>query len=213
MLAEICLMKVLVTAATELEIFPFVKKNSGAEIFIHGVGATNTAFALSQKINAAYDIVIQAGIAGSFTGNLQLGQTVAVAKDCFADLGLLHNGTLSSVFEMGLAGENDFPYKNGFLENNLPLLQSLSLQKVNAATVNLLNTEKNYNKLIQQKYNALVETMEGAAFHYICLQKKIPFLQIRGISNYVGERNKTKWKMEKAIDNLCINLEDILKSV
>jgi len=206
-------MKVLVTAATELEILPLVNNNSSAELFIHGVGAIHSIFALSNKLNESYNLVIQAGIAGSFTDNLQLGQTVAVAKDCFADLGLLHHGTLSSVFEMGLASENDFPYKNGFLENNLPLLQSLSLQKVNAATVNLLNTEKNYNKLIQQKYNALVETMEGAAFHYICLQKKIPFLQIRGISNYVGERNKTKWKMEKAIDNLCINLEDILKSV
>ncbi|HRB55959.1 MAG TPA: hypothetical protein PLR36_06265, partial [Ferruginibacter sp.] len=151
-------MKVLVTAATELEIFPFVKKNSGAEIFIHGVGATNTAFALSQKINAAYDIVIQAGIAGSFTGNLQLGQTVAVAKDCFADLGLLHNGTLSSVFEMGLAGENDFPYKNGYLENYHPILQLLSLQKVNAATINLIISEKNYNQLVRQKYNAHLET-------------------------------------------------------
>lgn len=213
MLAEICLMKVLVTAATELEIFPFVKKNSGAEIFIHGVGATNTAFALSQKINAAYDIVIQAGIAGSFTGNLQLGQTVAVAKDCFADLGLLHNGTLSSVFEMGLAGENDFPYKNGYLENYHPILQLLSLQKVNAATINLIISEKNYNQLVRQKYNAHLETMEGAAFHYVCLQKKIPFLQIRGISNYVGERDKSKWKMEEAIDNLCNSLEDILKIV
>jgi len=46
-----------------------------------------------------------------------------------------------------------------------------------------------------------------------CLQKEIPFLQIRGISNYVGERDKSKWKMEEAIDNLCNSLEDILKIV
>ncbi|NMD28678.1 MAG: futalosine hydrolase, partial [Bacteroidetes bacterium] len=47
----------------------------------------------------------------------------------------------------------------------------------------------------------------------VCLQKEIPFLQIRGISNYVGERDKSKWKMEEAIDNLCNSLEDILKIV
>ena len=44
--------------------------------------------------------------------------------------------------------------------------------------------------------------MEGAAFHYVCLQQKIPFIQLRAISNYVGERNKTKWKMKEAIINL-----------
>ncbi len=67
--------------------------------------------------------------------------------------------------------------------------------------------------MVRQKYNAHLETMEGAAFHYVCLQKEIPFLQIRGISNYVGERDKSKWKMEEAIDNLCNSLEDILKIV
>jgi futalosine hydrolase len=30
----------------------------------------------------------------------------------------------------------------------------------------------------------------------------VPFIQIRSISNYVGERDKTKWKMKEAIENL-----------
>ena len=44
--------------------------------------------------------------------------------------------------------------------------------------------------------------MEGAALHYVCLMEKIPFLQIRSISNYVGERNKRNWNMKEAIANL-----------
>jgi futalosine hydrolase len=55
--------------------------------------------------------------------------------------------------------------------------------------------------------------MEGAAFHYVCLLEKIPFLQLRSISNLIGERDKTKWKMEKAIQNLNENLISLLNKL
>lgn len=44
--------------------------------------------------------------------------------------------------------------------------------------------------------------MEGAALHYICRDVNIPFIQIRSVSNYVGERNKAHWKMKEAIYQL-----------
>jgi futalosine hydrolase len=44
--------------------------------------------------------------------------------------------------------------------------------------------------------------MEGAALHYMGRDLNIPFIQIRAVSNYVGERNKAKWKMNEAIYNL-----------
>ena len=48
--------------------------------------------------------------------------------------------------------------------------------------------------------------MEGAALHYIGLQEKIPFLQIRSCSNYIAERNKKNWKMKDAIQQLNVEL-------
>ena len=44
--------------------------------------------------------------------------------------------------------------------------------------------------------------MEGATLHYTCRQAGIPFLQIRAVSNYIGERNKANWKIKEALDNL-----------
>ena len=55
--------------------------------------------------------------------------------------------------------------------------------------------------------------MEGAAFHYVCLQQKIKFLQLRSISNRVGERDKTKWAMKEAIANLNIELKKLVKNI
>ena len=48
--------------------------------------------------------------------------------------------------------------------------------------------------------------MEGAALHYVCLQQSVPFLQIRSISNEVGERDKSKWRMKEAVENLNTEL-------
>ena len=42
--------------------------------------------------------------------------------------------------------------------------------------------------------------MEGAALHYACKKFQIPFIQIRSVSNYVGERDKSKWKLKEAIE-------------
>jgi futalosine hydrolase len=39
--------------------------------------------------------------------------------------------------------------------------------------------------------------MEGAALHYTCLMEKIPFMQLRSISNYIAERDKSKWGHEE----------------
>ena len=52
--------------------------------------------------------------------------------------------------------------------------------------------------------------MEGAALHYVCNSFNVSYLQIRSISNYVGERDKNKWKMKLAIENLNKELKKIV---
>ena len=64
-------------------------------------------------------------------------------------------------------------------------------------------------RLIKQ-FDPGIETMEGAALHYVCLQENIPFIQIRSVSNHVGERDKTKWKMKEAINNLNTELSKLI---
>ena len=44
--------------------------------------------------------------------------------------------------------------------------------------------------------------MEGAALHYVCLMEKVPFLQIRAISNMTGDRDKSRWKLREALKSL-----------
>jgi futalosine hydrolase len=41
--------------------------------------------------------------------------------------------------------------------------------------------------------------MEGAAAAHICALYKVPFLEIRGISNLVTDRDRGSWQVERAV--------------
>ena len=41
----------------------------------------------------------------------------------------------------------------------------------------------------------------------------IPFLQMRSISNKVGERDKNKWKIKEAVENLNIELIKLIQTL
>lgn len=207
-------MRVLLVSATELEINPFLKNNKDADIMITGVGIPATVYHLTKKLfDNTYNIIIQAGIAGAFTENIFQGEVVIAEYDIFGDIGIQEKGKYTSIFETGLADKNSFPFKDGWLKNESDILKTINLKKVKAITINKINDDKKNTEMLIDYYNADIETMEGAAFHYVCLQYKIPFLQLRSISNMVGERDKNKWSMKEAINNLNKELQSIIESL
>jgi len=207
-------MDVLVAAATNFEIEPFLKENKKTDLLITGVGIPATVFHLTKKLmEKKYDLVIQAGIGGTFSNSLNLGEVVFVKEDAFADLGIQENGKFTTLFENGFLNKNDFPFNNGWLINKQSILKKNELPVVKGITVNKIGDDHLRNHLMKEKFSADIESMEGAAFHYVCLQQKINFLQLRGISNMVGERDKTKWKIKKAIENLNKELLKIIENL
>jgi futalosine hydrolase len=51
---------------------------------------------------------------------------------------------------------------------------------------------------LEQRYHALCENMEGAAAAHVAEQHGIPWLEVRGISNIVEDRDLSKWDIPKA---------------
>jgi futalosine hydrolase len=49
--------------------------------------------------------------------------------------------------------------------------------------------------------------MEGASFFYVCMNEHIPCFALRAISNIVGERDKNKWNIPFALNNLSQTLK------
>lgn len=79
--------------------------------------------------------------------------------------------------------------------------------------MNQITTSKQMIRFYKEQFNPVTESMEGAAVHYVCLSENVPFLQIRSISNYIGERNKKKWNMADSIDGLNKELIRLLESL
>ncbi|MFO7826991.1 MAG: hypothetical protein R6V23_00095, partial [Bacteroidales bacterium] len=83
-------------------------------------------------------------------------------------------------------------------------------KKVSAITSDRTNGKKESIDKLKQKFNADIETMEGAAFFYVCLQEEVKFMQIRAISNFVEERNQQNWNIPLAIEQLNKKLLEII---
>jgi len=207
-------MKVLIVAATEFEIKPLIQAQRNVEMLITGIGSSATIYHLTKKLlTNHYDLVIQAGIAGMFAGKFTLGAVVFVKEDAFADIGIEEKGELRTIFEYGFLDKNEFPFSDGKLLNPSAILEKIPLPAATAITVNMVSDNFVHNENFRQKYHADIESMEGAAFHYVCLQQKIDFLQIRSISNVVGERDKSRWAIDSAIRNLNSELIKIIDNL
>lgn len=207
-------MKILIVSATEKEIFPFMNqyKSENVDFLITGVGLVFTTYQLTRKLlQNEYDLVIDAGIAGSFNRELKIGEVVNVVQDEFADLGIEDNDSFYTIFEKGFAEKDKFPFTNSILRN--PNKFDLKLKEVSGISVNVTHGKKESVELFKSKFNADVETMEGAAFFYVCMNEGVKFMQIRSISNYVEERDKSSWDIPLAIDNLNSSLKEIIQNL
>lgn len=211
-------MNCLVVSATVLEIKPFIQHcrttakldyiDLQLDFLITGVGSLNTSYAIMKHLQVKKpDIIIMAGIAGALDKSLELGSVVTVKQESLADLGVQEKDGYKDVFDLKLLPANDFPFKQKRLSNPFSvLMERTKLPLVGSVTVNQITTAKKTAALYQSKYKAKIENMEGAALHLVGVKENIPFVQIRSISNYVGERNKQKWKLKEAVKNLNAEL-------
>lgn len=207
-------MNILVVAAMENEILPFIEGKHPQEVLLTGVGVAPAVYHLSKKLyHNKYDMVIQAGVAGSFNDFLLPAEVVVVESDCFADSGIREKGAFTPLFETALADANSFPFNKGRLINSHAILGNTALKKVSAVTVNTITDDSEQIDEIVRIFSPEIESMEGAALHYVCMMEGVPFVQLRSISNKVGERNKELWKLDEAILNLNEQLVRIIRSL
>jgi futalosine hydrolase len=209
-------MQLLLCASTEFEIRPVIdfinnQQFKKVQILITGVGMVATTFALARSIaHKRPDFILQAGVGGCLDKRLPLSKIVLVENESIGDVGVEEDGTFKTLFDLRLLDKNSFPWKEGKLTNNVDMLKTTGLTIVDGVTVNEISTNSLRIDYYRNQLNASVESMEGAALHYVALQENIPFLQMRSLSNFVGERDKSKWVMDIAIANLNIELERIL---
>ena len=206
-------MSLLIFAATEREWHPlrtkleekgWTKTAVPPKFICTGPGLTNATFTITRSIiELKPSLALQIGIAGSYADSYPTGTAVAIESECLGDTGVWENENFKDLFDLGLLNADQPPFENRMLPNpflkkwtidGIPLVRGVSVSEVTTRTADIERQN--------QKYQAVSESMEGAAFHYACLCLGVPFLQLRGLSNSIGERDKRKWEIEKSLDKV-----------
>jgi len=208
---------ILLVSATETECRPIFQKmadyktilpelysgtlyDRSVDILISGIGAVSATFNLTKTLmNRSYNRAISIGIAGSFVDDIPLEEVVQITEDCFADLGIDNNGTFLNLREAGLTDD---------LTPNPSPTPSLHRQVRGITVQTATGSQKRIDELVN-RYQPEVETMENAAFFYVCHKMQIPFTSFRAISNKVEPRNREKWHITEAIEKINLAVCDL----
>lgn len=213
-------MRILIISATVAEVFflsdrqtifsttgsitSILNEKHSIDVLIAGIGSAHTAFHLGKQLEQKkYDFVLNIGLAGAIDKSLELGSVVQIEKDSFFDLGAQDKDDFLTVYDLGLAQKNDFPYREGKLiamHNYQEILSCFPL--VESITVNTVHGDSHAIAAMQKRTFAATESMEGAAVYYACLFNNVNCVQIRSISNYVEQRDKSKWNIPLALHQL-----------
>ena len=223
-------MNILILSATKHEVFPLVEalgkpfftdgKLSSfqfgklkTDLLISGIGMVAKAFWLGKYLSEKkYDFALNTGIAGSFASEIKIGEVVNVSVDQFSEIGALVPDGFLTASDLHFSDFDTFPFRSGLLINQTDFSKSgiQNLKQVTGITANTVHGEINSILQIKEQFHPEIETMGGAAFLYGCLIEKIACAQIRAISNFVEERDKSRWNIPLALKNLTSTTLEIL---
>lgn len=167
-----------------------------------GLAKVNTAAGLTLALHTLKpDRVIQFGIGGAFReSGLNIGQVAVATQETHMDTGVGLEDTWQDMQAVG------FPLLGDYY-NTLPVDRELTAEitKLTGApshpfgTSEAITGSETYATKLHDRFGVAVESMEGAAAAQVCAAFGIPFAELRGISNIVGERDKATWNLRGAV--------------
>lgn len=182
-----------------------------------GIGKVNTAAGLVLALGATgARAVLQFGIGGAFPGSgLAPGGLAVATHELHLDSGVRDDSGWHDMKALGFPLlEGHPPYYNLFPTH--PELTT-ALTKVTGAPSGNFGTSETVTgspaeaERLAERHGVLVESMEGAAAAQVCTALRVPFGEVRGISNHVGERDKGNWRIPEATQAASRAVLDLLR--
>lgn len=173
------------------------------------VAAARTAAALAMAKSACravgeFGLVVSAGIGGGFAGVAEVGSLVVADEIIAADLGAETPEGFISMDELGFGatraavdGSLAERLRLALAESGLPVCSGPVLT-VSTVTGTLATAEERAARCP----GAAAEGMEGYGVAAAAKEWGLPVLEIRAISNRVGPRDRSAWRIKEALDAL-----------
>jgi futalosine hydrolase len=193
-------LNILIIVASQLEADRLPRLPHSRTV-VSGVGAVSAALATQAALlEQPTDLVLSVGIAGAYPNSgLQLGDVLVSSSVVFAGLGV-QNG--SRVDALGFAGaEQVLPV----WDKASQFAQAARLPLGVIATLETVTTDLARAEAIESQFRAVAEAMEGAGVAQAALRHGVPMLEVRAVSNMVGDRQN--WQIKTALENLDAALE------
>lgn len=178
-----------------------------------GIGAVNTAQALTAALETGRpDVVLQAGVGGAYVrSGLQVGDLSVASEEVYGDFGVRTPEGWQGADALGipvLKGDPDrynrFPVDPGRAALAESTLRDAALSPTVALgrflTVQTCSGVEAEANALADRFIAICENMEGAAAAHVCALYGVPFVEIRGISNRVVDRDRSAWDIPLAAE-------------
>ena len=185
---------ILFACAVARELGPWSRRPD-VDALVTGVGPVEAAAAVSGALaRRRYALVVNAGIAGAFEGAARIGDGVVVADETF-ELGLEDGRPIALP---------DGERVVGTVRSDPALVQRLTARgfaAVRGVTVARVTASEATAQRLSE-CGAQVESMEGFAVLRACERAGVAAIELRGISNRAGERERAGWDFAAGIAGL-----------
>jgi len=190
-----------------------------------GIGKALAASSTTALIHAfSPAMIINTGCAGAYAGRgLETGDLALATCEIFADEGVETPEGWQSLEQMGLSlrGKNgpgfgnEIPLPSALVgkASRIALRHGFKFKAGKFLTVSTCSGSSTRGEALIKRYGGVCENMEGAAVALTASLYGIPFLEVRGISNMVEDRDLSRWDIPLAVASASDFIERFLESV
>ena len=176
-----------------------------------GIGIASAASSLTRLLERMVpELLIVFGCGGSYPASgLRNGDLALALSEYFGDLGAVDDEGFVPLSDLWRAQATDFPplfvqkfdLQTAWLEGVAQLLAAaneLTALKIACGpfvTVNSVSGTDASSRNLEQRTGGICENMEGAALAQVARHYSVPLLELRGISNPCGTRDRALWDL------------------
>jgi futalosine hydrolase len=185
---------ILLVCAVSAEL-AWLGERAGVETLVAGIGPVEAAARVARALTLhRYNFVVDAGIAGAFRGEFAVGDAVVVAEERIE----IDRENGEAIVPAAGSRIEDCTYADAAL---VEAIEALGFPRARGITVPRVTCTEITAQRLHEK-GVQVESMEGFAVLRAAELAGVPAVELRGISNYVGDRASGEWDIAAGLGGL-----------
>lgn len=216
----------LVTSATEMEMAPFVRACQNHDPryrLITGVGPLESTYSLTRRLaedRSGIRGVLNFGVAGAYplvngVVGAELLDICVAELECMGDLGICFDDRIEAFAGEHVPVRTRFPVDQDLADQAAGVLAEagITCHRGVFVTVCSVSGTAGRGEIVAAGQGGLCENMEGAAVAGVCDAFNLPLLELRCISNFVEDRDVSRWRLGEACEKAGMAAALVLRAL